>query len=125
MAPQAGFEPATDRLSADCSTAELLWNIFSNALNLFYYAYHCDDDENNTSNLMACQWFFIIFSLSKCLINLTRNGLFVNGYYLVLLYHVVFCISSKSNNLPWHCPHRYLSILTRRLRSYIYAQTLH
>src|SRR5699024_5735188 len=85
MAPQAGFEPATDRLTADCSTAELLRNIFSNALNLFYYAYHCDDYENNTSNLMACQWFFIIFSLSKCLINLTRNGLFVNGYYLVLL----------------------------------------
>src|SRR5699024_8463190 len=27
MAPQAGFEPATDRLTADCSTAELLWNI--------------------------------------------------------------------------------------------------
>lgn len=26
MAPQAGFEPATDRLTADCSTAELLWN---------------------------------------------------------------------------------------------------
>src|SRR5699024_798534 len=28
MAPQAGFEPATDRLTADCSTAELLWNSF-------------------------------------------------------------------------------------------------
>src|SRR5699024_11903505 len=27
MAPQAGLEPATDRLTADCSTAELLWNI--------------------------------------------------------------------------------------------------
>src|SRR5699024_10934215 len=26
MAPQAGFEPATDRLTADCSTTELLWN---------------------------------------------------------------------------------------------------
>jgi hypothetical protein len=27
MAPQAGFEPATNRLTADCSTTELLWNI--------------------------------------------------------------------------------------------------
>ncbi|CAN2247687.1 hypothetical protein STFR1_140031 [Bacillus vallismortis] len=27
MAPQAGFEPATDRLTADSSTTELLWNI--------------------------------------------------------------------------------------------------
>src|SRR5699024_11677415 len=26
VAPQAGFEPATDRLTADCSTTELLWN---------------------------------------------------------------------------------------------------
>ena len=26
MAPQAGFEPATDRLTADCSTTELLRN---------------------------------------------------------------------------------------------------
>ena len=25
--PQAGFEPATDRLTADCSTTELLWNM--------------------------------------------------------------------------------------------------
>jgi hypothetical protein len=29
MAPQAGFEPATLRLTAECSTAELLWNITS------------------------------------------------------------------------------------------------
>jgi hypothetical protein len=27
MAPQAGFEPATNRLTADCSTTELLWNL--------------------------------------------------------------------------------------------------
>ncbi len=26
MAPQAGFEPATNRLTADCSTTELLRN---------------------------------------------------------------------------------------------------
>ena len=26
MAPAAGFEPATDRLTADCSTTELRWN---------------------------------------------------------------------------------------------------
>ena len=25
-APQVGFEPTTDRLTADCSTTELLWN---------------------------------------------------------------------------------------------------
>src|SRR5699024_7140475 len=28
MAPQVGFEPTTDRLTADSSTAELLWNGF-------------------------------------------------------------------------------------------------
>ncbi len=28
MAPQAGFEPATDRLTADSSTTELLWIVF-------------------------------------------------------------------------------------------------
>ena len=26
MAPEAGLEPATHRLTADCSTIELLWN---------------------------------------------------------------------------------------------------
>ncbi len=26
MAPQVGLEPTTDRLTADCSTTELLWN---------------------------------------------------------------------------------------------------
>ena len=30
MAPQVGFEPTTDRLTADCSTTELLWNDNSN-----------------------------------------------------------------------------------------------
>src|SRR5690554_1565820 len=25
LAPQVGFEPTTDRLTADCSTTELLW----------------------------------------------------------------------------------------------------
>src|SRR5690625_3295891 len=28
MAPQVGFEPTTDRLTADCSTTELLWNVY-------------------------------------------------------------------------------------------------
>ncbi len=28
MAPQAGFEPATDRLTADSSTTELLWKMY-------------------------------------------------------------------------------------------------
>jgi hypothetical protein len=27
ITPQAGFEPATDRLTADCSTTELLRNV--------------------------------------------------------------------------------------------------
>ena len=26
MAPEGGLEPTTDRLTADCSTIELLWN---------------------------------------------------------------------------------------------------
>src|SRR5699024_4415631 len=30
MAPQVGFEPTTDRLTADCSTTELLWNMVTN-----------------------------------------------------------------------------------------------
>ena len=30
VAPQAGFEPATDRLTADCSTTELLRNVVHN-----------------------------------------------------------------------------------------------
>ena len=29
MAPQVGLEPTTDRLTADSSTTELLWNIIS------------------------------------------------------------------------------------------------
>ena len=29
MAPQVGFEPTTDRLTADCSTTELLRNNFN------------------------------------------------------------------------------------------------
>ena len=27
LAPQVGFEPTTDRLTANCSTTELLWNM--------------------------------------------------------------------------------------------------
>src|SRR5450756_269097 len=27
LAPQVGFEPTTYRLTADCSTVELLWNV--------------------------------------------------------------------------------------------------
>ena len=30
LAPQVGFEPTTDRLTADCSTTELLWKIENN-----------------------------------------------------------------------------------------------
>src|SRR5699024_5388293 len=37
-APQAGFEPATDRLTADCSTTELLWNIGYNDALVFFTA---------------------------------------------------------------------------------------
>src|SRR5699024_12685012 len=38
MAPQAGFEPATDRLTADCSTTELLWNVVCNVALAFVTA---------------------------------------------------------------------------------------
>ena len=34
MAPQVGFEPTTDRLTADSSTTELLWN--NNSLATYY-----------------------------------------------------------------------------------------
>ncbi len=34
MAPQVGFEPTTDRLTADCSTTELLWNIIKQIIKL-------------------------------------------------------------------------------------------
>ena len=39
MAPQAGLEPATDRLTADCSTTELLRNVTLGltAINVFFY----------------------------------------------------------------------------------------
>jgi hypothetical protein len=44
MAPRAGFEPATDRLTADCSTAELPRNKTAGSL---------------SSNLKSClQVFF-------------------------------------------------------------------
>ena len=33
MAPQVGFEPTTDRLTADCSTTELLWNYLLATIN--------------------------------------------------------------------------------------------
>ena len=44
VTPQAGFEPATDRLTADCSTTELLRNVaafFTPAL--INIAYKCGD----------------------------------------------------------------------------------
>ena len=37
MAPQVGFEPTTDRLTADCSTTELLWN--NNGLS-YHFLFH-------------------------------------------------------------------------------------
>ena len=46
-APQVGFEPTTDRLTADCSTTELLWNILINLL------YH---DSYNHGNIIKIAW---------------------------------------------------------------------
>ena len=37
-APQVGFEPTTDRLTADCSTTELLWNL--KIFKLIVYTFH-------------------------------------------------------------------------------------
>ncbi len=37
MAPQVGFEPTTDRLTADCSTTELLWNNVTAIFILLHY----------------------------------------------------------------------------------------
>ena len=37
MAPQVGFEPTTCRLTAECSTAELLRNVETNYNNLFIF----------------------------------------------------------------------------------------
>src|SRR5699024_1229681 len=44
MAPQAGFEPATDRLTADCSTTELPWNkvsLYYDSLNIILFHDAC------------------------------------------------------------------------------------
>src|SRR5699024_2463126 len=46
MAPQVGFEPTTDRLTADCSTTELLWNI---------WIAFCDSDNKYTTYFIGCQ----------------------------------------------------------------------
>ena len=35
MAPQVGFEPTTDRLTVDCSTPELLRNIFIYSITMY------------------------------------------------------------------------------------------
>src|SRR5699024_9043011 len=43
MAPQVGFEPTTDRLTADCSTTELLWNEISLAA-----SYSCRGEDSTT-----------------------------------------------------------------------------
>src|SRR6185312_987112 len=38
MAPQVGFEPTTDRLTADCSTTELLRNnIIDHTISIFFW----------------------------------------------------------------------------------------
>lgn len=37
MAPQVGFEPTTCRLTAECSTAELLRNVSTNYNNFLYF----------------------------------------------------------------------------------------
>ena len=36
LAPQVGFEPTTDRLTADCSTTELLWNMQNLKVNFLF-----------------------------------------------------------------------------------------
>jgi hypothetical protein len=36
MAPQVGLEPTTDRLTADSSTTELLWNMYGSATSYSY-----------------------------------------------------------------------------------------
>src|SRR5690554_2309996 len=52
MAPQVGFEPTTDRLTADCSTTELLWNMYIVAIKCMYelqrryIIYHNNNNES-------------------------------------------------------------------------------
>ena len=49
MAPQEGLEPTTDRLTADSSTTELLWNNLNGA-----------GDGNRTHNISLEGWGFAI-----------------------------------------------------------------
>lgn len=39
--PQAGFEPATSRLTVDCSTTELLRKVFQDFFHITVYFHPC------------------------------------------------------------------------------------
>src|SRR5690625_1415447 len=47
MAPQVGFEPTTDRLTADSSTTELLWN---NYFSIEHYQLYQHDNTFSMAN---------------------------------------------------------------------------
>ena len=96
LAPQVGFEPTADRLTADCSTTELLWNKFKNGTNRNK---HC------------------------LLVNLTplSSSLFIDGWCfgvtrsLILAYsvNVLLVALSLGYHVPWNMfdPFIYLFIL--------------
>ncbi len=45
--PQAGFEPATSRLTVDCSTAELLRKVFQDFFDITAYFHPCIEFDKN------------------------------------------------------------------------------
>src|SRR5699024_7904433 len=52
MAPQVGFEPTTNRLTADCSTTELLWNhrneiiLLNHCIKIYYHTFYVKSNKN-------------------------------------------------------------------------------
>lgn len=62
MAPRAGFEPATNRLTVDCSTAELSRNTVANLMQFT----GCDVKQE-----LHFSGFFPVFHLDKVVVIIT------------------------------------------------------
>ena len=97
MAPQAGFEPATDRLTADSSTTELLWNEDWMPGNVLLSQ---GDSPQLPSALKSLTSVFgmgtgVTSSPSSPDILLTKN----KYYYKQIVYIIQYVIPSKLDNL--------------------------
>ena len=98
MAPQVGLEPTTDRLTADSSTTELLWN--NNSLATSY-----SHRDKVPTTIGAKELNFRVRYGNGCDLLALITRLFIRHYFIIMSFlyfareNFIFFILSKLDNI--------------------------